>query len=62
MHTRNSLLTTVLDREIEVPLTADVDEALGEVVVDDSAVLDGLAGTRINGSTGMGMGGRFTGT
>ena len=52
----------MLDREIEVPLTADVDGALGEVVVDDSAVLDGLAGTRINGSTGVGMGGRGGGT
>jgi len=29
MHTRNSLLTTVLDREIEVPLASDVDGALG---------------------------------
>ena len=38
-------LTTVLDREIEVPLTSDVDGALGEVVVDGSAVLDSLAGT-----------------
>ena len=49
-------------QRIDLPLTSDVDGALGEVAVDGSAVLDSLAGTRIDGSTGMGMGGRFTGT
>ena len=37
-----------MDREIEVPLTSDVDRTLGEVAVDGSVVLASLAGTRKN--------------
>ena len=40
----------MLDREIEVPLTSDVDGALGEVAVDGSAVLDSRYKRRIDGN------------
>ena len=54
-------MTTVLDRKIEVPLTFDVDGALGEVAVDGSTVLMSMVCSTIGGSMGTGMGGRFTG-